>query len=87
LSKITKINAEDYSAILTNYPRFTGIVEDSQGDRCSYLNGKRHSEDGPATDWVNGYVEWWINDKRFYSKEEWRTAVLNIKMKRIVSTT
>lgn len=23
-----------------------------------------HREDGPATEWANGYKAWWINDKR-----------------------
>jgi len=28
-----------------------------------YLNGKRHREDGPAIEWVNGTKAWYLNDK------------------------
>ena len=33
------------------------------GDKYWYLNGKRHREDGPAVERVNGYKSWWLNDK------------------------
>ena len=29
-----------------------------------YLNDKRHREDGPAIEWVNGSKQWYLNDKR-----------------------
>ena len=33
------------------------------GNKCWYLNGKLHRENGPAIELTNGYKEWWINDK------------------------
>ena len=34
------------------------------GDKCWYLNGKYHREDGPAIELANGDKYWWLNGKR-----------------------
>jgi hypothetical protein len=39
------------------------------GDKCWYLNGKLHREDGPAIEYANGYKSWWLNDKRLTEEE------------------
>ena len=36
---------------------------DSNGNKCWWLNGKRHREDGPAVEWANGDTSWWLNGK------------------------
>ena len=36
----------------------------SNGTKEWWLNGKRHREGGPATEWRNGHKEWWLNGKR-----------------------
>ena len=36
-------------------------VEDTDGYKGWYLNGKRHREDGPAFEYANGYTEWYLN--------------------------
>ena len=33
------------------------------GDKCWYLNGKLHREDGPACEYTNGDKEWYLNGK------------------------
>ena len=33
----------------------------SNGDKCWYLNGKYHREDGPAFECANGTKEWRLN--------------------------
>ena len=43
---------------------FTGMTEDSDGDKCWRLNGGLHREDGPAIEWSNGDKYWFLNDKR-----------------------
>ena len=34
------------------------------GDKCWYLNGKLHREDGPAIEYDNGANSWWLNDEK-----------------------
>jgi hypothetical protein len=40
-----------------------GLHIDELGDKCWYLNGKRHREDGPAEEWADGTKcwYWWLN--------------------------
>jgi endo-1,4-beta-mannosidase len=33
------------------------------GTKFWYLNGKRHREDGPATEWASGNKAWYLNGK------------------------
>lgn len=35
----------------------------ANGDKCWYLKGKRHREDGPAVESANGDKYWFLNDK------------------------
>ena len=39
------------------------------GDKCWYLNGKLHREDGPAIEYANGSKSWWLNDKKLTEEE------------------
>jgi hypothetical protein len=39
------------------------------GDKCWYLNGKLHREDGPAIEYANGAKSWWLNDKKLTEEE------------------
>ena len=55
-----KIKVDNVSKIPKNY---TGIVEDKDGDRAWYLNGKKHRTDGPAIERKNGYRAWYLNDE------------------------
>jgi len=43
---------------------YTGIVENSFGIKIWLREGKRHRDDGPAIEWVDGSKEWYIEDKR-----------------------
>ena len=45
-----------------SYIKYEVRVHDS-GDKHWYLNDKRHRENGPAVERVNGYKAWWSNDK------------------------
>ena len=36
---------------------------DECGDKCWYLNGKKHRVDGPAIECANGNKVWCLNDK------------------------
>ena len=33
------------------------------GDKCWWLNGKIHRENGPACEYANGTKSWWLNGK------------------------
>jgi hypothetical protein len=48
------------------------------GDKCWYLNGKLHREDGPAIEYANGYKSWWLNDKKL-TEEEHKKAMNQLK--------
>jgi hypothetical protein len=43
---------------------FTGIVEDTGGDKYWYLNGKWHRVDGPAFECKDGSKVWYLNGER-----------------------
>ena len=36
----------------------------SSGEKCWYLNGKLHREDGPAVEYSNGDKFWYLNGNR-----------------------
>ena len=57
-------------------------VEYTDGFKSWWINGKQHREDGPAVVFSDGYVEYWLKD-RSYSKEEWETEVIKLKLNRI----
>ena len=35
-----------------------------------HVNGKQHRLDGPAVEWNNGYIQYWIEDEYFPTKEQ-----------------
>lgn len=39
-------------------------VDKEFGSTHWYLDGKRHREDGPAVEYVNGHREWYIDGKK-----------------------
>jgi hypothetical protein len=47
------------------------------------INGKYHREDGPAFEYPDGGVEYWLNDMG-YSKEEYEQEILKRRLKRIL---
>jgi hypothetical protein len=38
-------------------------IEDADGDKEWWVNGKRHRLDGPAIEWADGYKGWWVEGK------------------------
>ena len=44
-------------------------IEYACGDRCWYINGKYHREDGPAIEWANGDKSWYIKGKELTKQE------------------
>ena len=44
-------------------------IENANGFKSWYLNGKRHREDGPALEWSDGSKEWYLNGKRITEEE------------------
>jgi hypothetical protein len=38
----------------------------NNGVKIWHLNGKRHREDGPAIEYVDGKKVWYLNDKRLF---------------------
>jgi hypothetical protein len=73
-------DVKEYNKCINN--RFTGIVEDSDGERFLSAvifrhleNGSIHQEDGAAVVLVNGHKAWYLNNKHFDSEEKWKIEV------------
>jgi len=39
-------------------------IENANGDKQWYLNGKLHREDGPAVEWTSGSKSWYLNGEK-----------------------
>lgn len=52
-AKCTKHHREDGPA-----------VENSNGTKMWWINGRRHREDGPAVEWADGTKYWFVDGKR-----------------------
>jgi len=60
-------------------------VELVNGSKEYYINDKHHRLDGPAVEFVNGYKAYCINDECFKTFEEYKEAVIQIKIKEILN--
>ena len=45
------------------------LTIDSFGTKEWWLNGKLHQEDGPAVEWPNGDIEWWLNNNKLTKRQ------------------
>ena len=43
-------------------------------------NGMLHREDGPAFKWGDGKIEFWLFNRRFFSRKEWKRAVSRLRL-------
>src|SRR5271166_3127075 len=48
---------------MSDYKEYTVKVY-THGDKCWFLNGKLHREDGPACEFANGTKHWYLNGKQ-----------------------
>ena len=69
---------------LIKHPKFTGCLINKINNKAWYKNGKRHREDGPASEWKSGYKEWWLNDMRYNSEQDYKIAVRKVKLVRVL---
>ena len=47
------------------------VIEiDEYGNKYWHLNDQLHRIDGPAIEYINGDMEWWLDDNE-YTFEEW----------------
>ncbi len=55
-------------------------------NRIEYRNekGYLHRTDGPAIEWSDSSISYYLNDKR-YLEQEWKQEVVKIKLKRILN--
>jgi hypothetical protein len=53
--------------LMTNYIKYEVKVY-TNGDKCWYLNGERHREDGPASEYASGAKSWLL--KGGYHRED-----------------
>lgn len=45
------------------------VIIDDEGTRSWWLNGKRHREDGPACEYVNGDKAWYLYGEELTEEE------------------
>jgi len=57
----------------------------SSGNKYWHYNNKFHRLNGPAIEFARGYKTYYINDKRFKTFEEYKEAVIQIKIKEILN--
>ena len=43
-------------------------IEDVEGNKEWWVNGKLHRLDGPAVEYSDGVKEWWVNDVHIRSE-------------------
>lgn len=69
------------SGMVTFY--LDGDVHREKGPACIFpgrasqwrKHGMLHRETGPAFVWVDGKIEFWLNNHRFWSRKEWKRAM------------
>ena len=49
-------------------------LEDNDGTKCWYLNGKKHRTDGPAVEYRGGTKCWYLFGEKYEDLELWRVA-------------
>ena len=54
--KISQLYDEVFGATGSNE-----LYIDGDGDKCWYINGKRHRKDGPAIEYSDGSKHWFLN--------------------------
>jgi len=59
-------------------------IEYADGSKDYYINNKLHRLNGPAVEWPDGYKDYYINDECFNTFEEYKEAVIQIKIKEIL---
>jgi len=55
------------------------------GSKYWYYENNFHRLNGPAIERANGDKEYWVNDKLFYSFEEYKEAVIQYKINKILN--
>jgi len=60
-------------------------VEYTNGTKYYYINGQYHRLNGPAIEYPDGNKSYYINDEHFKTFEEYKEAVVQIKVKEILN--
>jgi len=60
-------------------------VEHADGDKYYYINNNLHRLNGPAIERTNGTKYYYINGQYFNTFEEYKEAVIQYKIKEILS--
>jgi len=76
-------------SLKTDYVEEDGLVYEvrtySNGDKYWRYNNKYHRLNGPAMEYPNGYKAYWINGIFFKTFEDYKEAVVQIKIKEILN--
>jgi len=57
----------------------------SNGDKYWFYKGKFHRLTGPAVEYVDGYKTYYINGKSYETFEEYKEAIIQIKIEEILN--
>ena len=55
------IKVRSWAEYIYEHPDFTGCLSNSGNNIACYENGKRHREDGPAVEDLDGTKDWYLN--------------------------
>jgi len=82
----TYYNGDKHWCYNTNFHRLTGpAIELANGYKEYYINNRLHRLNGPAVEYPDGSKDYYINGKRFNTFEEYKEAVVQIKIKEILN--
>lgn len=73
-----KISFERLSEIPKN---FTGFATTGKGSKHYFKNGTHHRDDGPAIEYWDGNLEWWLEGIEYLSEREYNTKLSEIARK------
>jgi len=82
----TYLSGDKYWYYKGKFHRLNGpAIEYADGNKSYYINGQRHRLDGPAVEFADGEVSYYINGKYIEIFEDYKEAVIQIKIKEILN--
>ena len=80
------IKVASWFKYIRKHPTFTGclIDKDNDNEKFWFKNGLWHREDGPSYECADGYKEWWLNDMRYNSEQDYKIALRKLKLERVL---
>ena len=65
---------------------YNECITDVHGNKFWYLDEKRHREDGPAIEWHNGHIEYWVRGNYLIPDKTINDPVLKAKYPKLIAS-